>query len=140
MEIWGIVKDVRGYPVANASVQRYYPTGEVYSSVIVSGDSGLFNGRVPNDLHYWLVSAPGYLPRPISLEGLATNDITAPVLVTLEDDPLLTAAVQPRPSMPDLSMSAAPLLWGVGGAAVAAAGLWYIGGNRDKVKMRKIFK
>lgn len=135
MEIWGIVKDQRGFPIREAMIQRYYPTGEIYSSPVLSGEGGLFNGRVPQDDHYWIVSAPGFLPRPISLEGVHTNDISTPILVTLEADPMTAVKVEMQePAVTNYS----PVLWGIGGAAAAAVGLWYLGNKRDKVKMRKI--
>lgn len=136
MEIYGVIKDVRGFPVAG-SVQRFYPTGEIYSSVIPVSDTGMFNAPVPERDYYWIVSAPGYLPRPVSLESALHNRPDLPMTVTLEIDPSLEV-IEPVEVFEDVEYN--PIAWGVGGATVAAAALWFFGGARAKVKMRKIFK
>lgn len=137
MEIYGIVEDVRGFPVKGATVTRFYPTGEVYSSVIPVGDTGMFNGRVPERDYYWTVSAPGYLTRPVSLENALHDRSDLPMRVTLEADPSLEV-IEPVEVYEDVEYN--PIAWGVGGATVAAAALWFFGGARARVKMRKIFK
>lgn len=137
MEIYGVVKDGRGYPITGASVQRFYPTGENYSSVVPVGASGMFNAPVPDTSYFWKVSAPGYIARPVSLENALHNRPDAPLLVTLENDPMLEVPA-PVEVFEDIEYN--PIAWGVGGAGVAAAALWFFGGARTKVKMRKIFK
>jgi hypothetical protein len=138
MEIFGKVVDERGAPIQGASIQRYYPTGEIYSSVIASGSGGLFNGRVPDRNYFWTVSAPGYLTLPVSLENALHDRADLPIVVQLEPDPMIAAAVMPEPV--NLRDETSPVIWIAGGIAIGAGALWIFGDNRTKVKIRKIFK
>jgi len=135
MEIWGKIVDENGAPIAGASLQRYYPDGQIYSSVLASADSGLVNGRVPGREYYWIVSAPGYLPMPVSLAEAVNDRPDLPIVVRLEADPLL-AEIIPGDNLPGEKIPAA--VWIVGGAAATVAALWFLGSPRDKVKMRKL--
>jgi hypothetical protein len=136
MEIFGIVRDESGAPVAGAQVQRYYPTGEAYSAPVESASNGFFNGRVPGTDYFWRVSSPGFITQPVSLEGAVSNNEGAPIIVTLERDPLLEIQFLPEPVVVEKPPVA---VYVVGGAAAALAAVWLLGSPRDKVRIRKIF-
>jgi hypothetical protein len=139
MEIYGKIVNEKGEPIGGAGVQRYYPTGENYSAVITSSSDGSFNGRVPDRDYYWIVSAPGYLPLPVSLANALHDRPDLPIIVGLEPDPVVATLPIAMPDQPaDLGDPAPAWVWVAGGAAACAAALWFFASPREKVKLRKI--
>lgn len=86
MEIWGRAVDAStGTPLPGATVQRYYANGAVYSDAIVADANGLFNGRVPDNSYYWVVTNVSYKPTTAPLTQAVSSD-TPQVTVRLERD------------------------------------------------------
>jgi hypothetical protein len=139
MEIYGKVINEKGDPVSGASIQRYYPDGQAYSSVIPSSIDGSFNGRVPDRNYFWVISAPGYLSLPVSLENALHDRADLPIVVQLEADPSLALSVSPPPIQQE-EEQISPVWYFAGGVAIAGGALWYLSDNRTKVKIRKIFQ
>lgn len=144
MEIYGKILDAAGNPIAGASIQRMYPTGENYSSVVISATDGSFNGRVPDRSYFWVVSKPGYLSLPVNLANALHDRPDLPFNVHLETDPSVGIEEEVFTSEEYAAMqennNAPAWLWILGGATVGAVGLWYLGSPRTKVKLRKILK
>lgn len=143
MEIYGKVINQKGEPIVGASIQRYYPGGEIYSAAIISALDGSFLAPVPGTSYYWVVSAPGYLSTPVSLQNATTFNYSSPVVAQLEPDPSVGVAVNDYLTSEEWEAMQAnqkvpAIVWILGGAAAAAAGVALFGSPRLKVKLRKI--